>query len=161
MVYPRKPFGLQSNFSEFTDSATEFSCFTRGYVLRNINIDKFADTFEIANKYKTLMAEAQSAQYQKKLNSTIAKPKQICLETYIVVGAFDTEQEAHNLKLYAETHLFQFLLKQCAITHHINKSKFTFVPDQMDYTKEYTDEHLYKKYGLTQEEIDFIESKFK
>ena len=27
--------------------------------------------------------------------------------------------------------------------------------------KEYTDEYLYKKYGLTEEEIEFIESKFK
>lgn len=36
-----------------------------------------------------------------------------------------------------------------------------FVPDQIDYTKEYTDEELYKKYGLTKKEIEFIESKFK
>jgi site-specific DNA-methyltransferase (adenine-specific) len=39
----------------------------------------------------------------------------------------------------------------------ISKDKFIFVPMQ-DFNETWTDEKLYKKYGLSQEEIDFIES---
>ena len=40
--------------------------------------------------------------------------------------------------------------------HILSGVALTFVPMQ-DFTQEWTDEKLYKKYGLTQEEIDFIE----
>ena len=42
----------------------------------------------------------------------------------------------------------------------MTRSVFTFVPMQ-DFTKPWTDEELYAKYNLTQEEIDFIESMIK
>ena len=37
------------------------------------------------------------------------------------------------------------------------RSVYQYVPMQ-DFSKPWTDEELYKKYNLTQEEIDFIES---
>jgi site-specific DNA-methyltransferase (adenine-specific) len=40
---------------------------------------------------------------------------------------------------------------------HITKGCFLFVPIQ-DFSESWTDEKLYKKYGLTEEEIAFIES---
>ena len=53
------------------------------------------------------------------------------------------------------------MLKIKTLTHNYSRNSYLYVPNQLDYTKEYTDEYLYKKYNLTQEEIDFIESKFK
>ena len=43
------------------------------------------------------------------------------------------------------------------ITQDATSKVYQFVPMQ-DFTKPWTDEELYAKYGLTQEEIDFIES---
>jgi site-specific DNA-methyltransferase (adenine-specific) len=43
---------------------------------------------------------------------------------------------------------------------NLSISNFKFVPWQ-DFTKEWTDEELYAKYGLTDEEIEFIESMIK
>ena len=51
----------------------------------------------------------------------------------------------------------RFLLSQIAVSQHITRASFDFVPVQ-DFTKEWTDEKLYKKYELTEDEIAFIES---
>ena len=56
-----------------------------------------------------------------------------------------------------KTKFFRFLLLQALTSINISKEKFQFVPVQ-DFTKSWTDEELYAKYNLSQEEIDFIES---
>ena len=58
---------------------------------------------------------------------------------------------------YITTKTFRFLLLQALTSIHITKDSFQFVPLQ-DFSKPWTDEELYAKYGLTDEEIQFIES---
>ena len=58
---------------------------------------------------------------------------------------------------YVKTKFLRFLLLQSLTSIHITKGCFQFVPLQ-DFSKPWTDEELYKKYGLTDEEIQFIES---
>lgn len=87
----------------------------------------------------------------------ILPPKTICNETYLVIGAFNTRDEAINLKQYMETRFFRFLIAQSMFSQHITREAYAFVPIQ-DFTKPWTDEELYKKYGLTDEEQTFIES---
>ena len=70
---------------------------------------------------------------------------------------FEKKEEADNLLRYAETKLFRFLVSSVLLTQNIAKDKFCFVPIQ-DFSKSWTDEMLYEKYGLTEEEIAFIES---
>jgi site-specific DNA-methyltransferase (adenine-specific) len=73
------------------------------------------------------------------------------------MGVFDNENEANNLKAYIKTKLFRFLLSTILLTQNIAKDKFMFVPQQ-SFGELWTDEKLYAKYGLTEEEIAFIES---
>ncbi|MCI1636110.1 Eco57I restriction-modification methylase domain-containing protein [Bifidobacterium sp.] len=87
----------------------------------------------------------------------ILPPKVICNETYLVVGAFDSEREAENLRNYMETRFFRFLVSQFMFSQHITREAYAFVPIQ-DCTQEWTDEKLYEKYGITKEEQLFIES---
>ena len=56
-----------------------------------------------------------------------------------------------------QTNFFHFLIALRKNTQHATKIVYSFVPIQ-DFNEEWTDEKLYKKYGLTQDEIDFIES---
>ena len=72
-------------------------------------------------------------------------------------GAFDTEAEATNYYDYLRTRFVRFLLSLIAVSQHITRASFDFVPVQ-DFTEEWTDEKLYKKYELTEDEIAFIES---
>lgn len=97
-------------------------------------------------------------------------PKEICTETYMVVGSFDTEEEAINLTSYLRTKFTRFLIAQLAATQHLSKEKFALVPNQdftsnsdIDWSKsvEEIDAQLYAKYDLSVEEVVFIESMIK
>jgi len=87
----------------------------------------------------------------------ILPPKMICTETYIVVGSFDNEREAQNLRTYMMTYFFRFLISQFLFSQDITKDRFAFVPIQ-DFTEPWTDKKLYAKYNISEEEIAFIES---
>lgn len=73
------------------------------------------------------------------------------------MGNYDNEIHAKNLYEYVKTRFFRFLVLLKKNTQDAPKHVYSFVPIQ-DFNEEWTDEKLYKKYGLTQEEIDFIES---
>ena len=59
-----------------------------------------------------------------------------------------------------KTRFFRFLVAQFMYSHHITREAYSFVPI-LDMDTEWTDEKLYKRYGLTEEEIAFIESKIR
>lgn len=87
----------------------------------------------------------------------ILPPKTICTETYIIAGSYSSKKECENLVKYLKTKFVRFLVSQLSFSQDITKDRFSFVPLQ-DFSEPWTDEKLYKKYCLTQEEIDFIES---
>ncbi|MFN4279708.1 Eco57I restriction-modification methylase domain-containing protein [Thermosynechococcus sp.] len=90
----------------------------------------------------------------------ILPPGFICTETYLVIGAYNSQQEAENLVAYMKTRFFRFLVSQFMYSHHITKDSYAFVPI-LDMNTRWTDEKLYKRYGLTADEIAFIESKIR
>lgn len=81
----------------------------------------------------------------------------ICTESYLLISHFNSEEIANNAATYVKTMFFRFLLALKVITQNISKESFGFVPLQ-DFSHPWTDEMLYEKYGLTDEEIAFIES---
>ena len=84
-------------------------------------------------------------------------PNTICTETYLVIGAFETKEEAENLISYMKTRFFRYLVSVFMVSHHLTKDAYRLVPLQ-DFSHPWTDEMLYKKYGLDENEIAFIES---
>ena len=90
----------------------------------------------------------------------ILPPQYICTETYLLAGWFDNEETANNLLGYLKTKFARFMIAQVAVSQHITKSSFAFLPIQ-DFTKQWTDTELYKKYALSDEEIAFIDSMIK
>lgn len=87
----------------------------------------------------------------------ILPPKTVCTETYLVIDSFDNKEEAENLYVYLRTNFVRFLVAQLTSTQHIAKANFAFVPVQ-DFSCTWTDEKLYAKYGISDEEQAFIES---
>lgn len=133
-----------------------------------INKGEISDKEHILNKYKVIITYAMSGgnkpssdgKYQILSSLMILSPNEVCTETYLILATFNTEEEAKNLQSYAKTLFFRFLLLQALSSIHITRQTFLFVPIQ-DFSKSWTDAELYAKYGLTQEEIDFIESMIK
>jgi len=78
-------------------------------------------------------------------------------ETYLVIGPFKSSQILENTLSYIETKFFHFMVSLKKITQEARRGVYEFVPLQ-DFSEPWTDEKLYKKYGLTEEEIAFIES---
>ena len=83
-----------------------------------------------------------------------------CTETYLAIGANNDKTIVENIKTYMMTKFFRFFVLFKKNTQNAAKNVYTFVPMQ-DFSKPWTDEELYAKYGLEKEEIDFIESMIK
>lgn len=89
-------------------------------------------------------------------------------ETFISVGCFETQAEAEACLKYVKTKFARAMLGILKITAHVTPEKWTYVPLQ-DFTAESgidwgksvaeIDRQLYKKYGLSEDEVAFIESK--
>ena len=90
----------------------------------------------------------------------ILKPKEVCTQTFLVGASFNNKEEAVNCLNYLKCKFTRFLILQSMTSQHLSPERFHFVPIQ-DFTKSWTDEKLYTKYGLTDEEIAFIESMIK
>ena len=90
----------------------------------------------------------------------ILPPGTICTETYLVIGAYDTELYAKNLVSYMKTRFFRFLVAQFMYSHHITKDSYFFVP-LLDMSINWTDALLCHRYGLSTDDIAFIESKIR
>lgn len=165
-VYSSKPFGFRSFESGRAikkDGDIEMLG-SKGvsYVLRG----EVANNSNLIDKWKVIMSKA-SAEHagqtdnegRKKVVSRIEilEPNQICTETYLLLRTFDNEHEAKNMVSYVKTMFFRFLMSTILLTQNIAKDKFQFIPIQ-DFSHPWTDEMLYKKYNLTEEEIAFIES---
>jgi site-specific DNA-methyltransferase (adenine-specific) len=90
----------------------------------------------------------------------ILPPGTICTETYLVIGSYKTKKEAANLVAYMKTQFFRFLVAQFMYSHHITKSAYELVP-VLDMNVEWTDAKLAKRYGLTEQELEFMASKIR
>jgi hypothetical protein len=135
-----------------------------------INPDKILKGSEYINQYKVLVSQT-SAEHAGEpgkdgsfriLTSSmrVLKPGEVCTHSYLLVGLFATKNEAESLLGYLKTKFVRFLILQSLSSIHLTKLTFSFVPMQ-DFSKSWTDAELYAKYGLTDEEIAFIESMIK
>jgi site-specific DNA-methyltransferase (adenine-specific) len=159
-ISARKPFGLATNFSDFKSDPfqTSIKIYANkktGYISPN----KLERNAAWVNKYKIYMPEAIGSGNMKdyRLKPIMGEPGTCCTETYLVLGTFDTIAEANNALSYISTDLFHFLLGIKKITQHTTQAVYQFIPTQ-DFAEPWTDEKLYIKYGITEDEQAFIES---
>lgn len=92
----------------------------------------------------------------------IAKPGEVSTESFIVLGAFNTEEETRNFKSYIFTKTVRFLLLQAVVSQHVSKDNFCFIPDLGTYDRIYTDEYLRELWGITDPaECEYIDSRIR
>ncbi|MDP2685154.1 MAG: Eco57I restriction-modification methylase domain-containing protein [bacterium] len=84
-------------------------------------------------------------------------PKHICTESYIILGSFSEKNSAKNCIEYVKTRFVRFLVSLLSFSQDITRERFAFVP-LVNMNESWSDEKLYRKYKLTKEEIEFIES---
>lgn len=163
IVSSRKPFGLATNFEDFSLKKTE----KKGILLYRFGNNGYISTNQVErnvewiDKFKVIVPYASpggdSYPHQILTNPIIASPHTICTETYLLIGPFNSKSECENVVSYISSRFFRFLVLLIKNTQHVTKSTYAFVPMQ-DFSESWSDEKLYKKYGLTEDEIAFIES---
>lgn len=160
------PFGIATNFSDFraTKRSNDIELFfvksgkrSTGFIGKNV-IEK---NTHLIGKWKVLTPEAGSDGGQKIPDSVLGKPwlcppNSVCTQSFLAFYV-DTKAEAKSLESYLRTKFFRHLVSLRKITQHALRSTYSWVPIQT-WDQEWTDEKLYKKYQLTEEEISYIES---
>lgn len=140
--------------------------------IRYIPNNELKKNIDGAKSYKVFLPRANGSGTFGEVFSTpmIGTPMTICTDTFLQVGQFNNKLEADNLLKYVKTKFFRAMVgvKKTAVFNY--KDCFTFVPLQdftadsdIDWSKSIPeiDQQLYRKYGLTDEEIDFIETHVK
>lgn len=92
-------------------------------------------------------------------NTKIVPPGTCCTESFLVLFSADTEEEVESFRTYLYTKTVRFLLLQCVVSQDVTREKFRFVPDLGSYNGSYTDELLRRKWGISDEEWQYIDSK--
>lgn len=165
-VSSQRPFGLRT-YAQPSDEGDLTLRWRNGK--GPISSDEITVGREWIDKYKVIVsrvvyehAGGTDAQGMRRVLSIleVLGPKEVCTETYIVVKAFDTEQEALNCYAYLSLKFPRFMIGQVASAQMVNRKAFTYVP-VVDFTKTWTDEELYDEYGLNSGEIDYIETHIK
>ncbi len=161
------PYGLPTNYrgkvSPFVNSLTLHSSEGASYIGSN-EIEKGADS---VNNYKIIIGKVSAehagepgkdGKYRVLTASTrVIGPQEVCTHSYFIIGNYPAKEKADNLLTYLFTKFVRFLLLVTMSSINLSKSVFWVVPLQ-DFSHPWTDEMLYKKYGLNDEEIAFIES---
>jgi site-specific DNA-methyltransferase (adenine-specific) len=158
-----KEFGWTSNFSGFhakkQPGDIEFH-YNRsgkrlvGWIARK-DVTKSA---QLIDTWKVMVPAAygeRGARPGKILGPTLIAPSpSVCTQTYLFFSVHD-QSEADNLNCYLKTRFFRFLVSLRKITQHATRATYTWVPIQT-WDQQWTNEILYKKYGITNDEISFI-----
>lgn len=165
-VSPQRPFGLPTNY---TPKEVGVPCwFIQKIGLKYASESDIIDSNGLLNKWKLIVPKAPIAgqtDFTKPVgfyydgNTKIAKPGECCTESFIVAGAFDTEEELLSFKSYLFTKTVRFLLLQTVVSQDVLRNKFCFVPALKKYQGIYTDELLKDRWNITDEEWAYIDSK--
>ena len=165
----RNPFGLSTSergYANMTpDRVTLYSSQGVGY------IPKASISQGIANvaKYKTMISRVtsehagepdKSGMYKVLAKMQLLAPNEVCTDSYIIGYPSASEEEAMNFFNYLTTKFARFLILQSLSSINLSRESYTFVPTQ-DFTRSWSDNELYEKYGLSAEDIEFIETMIK
>ena len=163
MVSVRRPFGFASTFrGRSTKAKGDVRLLQKGgmaYVARKeITTGKpLIDAWKIFVGFAA-PGTGDKDTYPHRIISTpfVGEPGTVCTETYLAIGPFATREEAENALSYMSSRFTRFLILLHKPSQNTTRHVYTFVPTQ-DWTKRWTDEELFKKYGITEEEQAFLD----
>ena len=163
LVSSRKPFGLETTFKgKTTRGPGDVLVYQNGgtaYIDRaSIKAGtKLIDSWKLFGGYAA-PGTGNRDTYPHRIISTpfVGAPGTVSSETYLCFGPFESRAEAESALSYLTCRLTRFLVLLQKPSQHVTRKVYGFVPVQ-DWNRRWTDADLYEKYGITDEEIAFIE----
>ncbi|WP_263587587.1 Eco57I restriction-modification methylase domain-containing protein [Sphingopyxis sp. GC21] len=165
------PFGLATNFTNYARDkspkagqvrlyANVGTTRVKGAMARNA-IEKNAQLIDV---WKLFLPVAGSGRERERSGvdlvlgpSLIGEPGSVCTQTYLVAAPFDAEVECKSVESYLRTRFARFLISLRKPAQHVFRGMYRWLPIQ-SWDRTWTDAALYEKYGITADEIAFIES---
>jgi site-specific DNA-methyltransferase (adenine-specific) len=167
MVYSLDPFGFTAKERGKKNKNVNSIKLIHSQGFGYIDIKDVKKNKDLINHYKVIIGKVVPCNGEVGVDPTkgykaittpkVLGPGEIHTFSYLLLGTFKTKKEAENFKEYIMTKFARFLLRLTYSSMNISKSNFDLIPLQ-DFNESWTDEKLYKKYKLTKEEIEFIES---
>ena len=133
-----------------------------GWIKRS-DVPKNADTIDVHKIYLSAAYNGgDNFPHQIIGKPFYGEPGSVCSQTYNCIGYKNnlSKEMCENIISYIQTRFFRYMVSIKKKTQGAISSVFQFVPLQ-DWSKPWTDAELYKKYHLSKEEIDYIESMIK
>lgn len=169
LVSARLPFGLENTFkgNKNQTAVDDLRIYVSGNdrevrgTVAYVSLKDITKGHEMINWHKVYIAKAGSGS-DAFPHSILTKPfygapGTVCNESYLVIGPFKDECECRNVMSYISTKFFRFLVLLKKNSQNAARGVYQLVPQQ-DFSKSWTDEELYEKYGITKEESMFIDS---
>ena len=169
MISSRNPFGLatseRGSKSGIADDIKLFSSKGVGFVNRK----EVHQGEENIDRYKIMISRVTSEHagepdkdgtYKVIAKMQLLNPGEICTDSYVIACPSDDIQYTTNFMNYLKTKFARFLILQSLSAINLSRDRYEFVPMQ-DFQMPLSDDDLYAKYELSDEEIDFIESQIK
>lgn len=171
IVSTRDPFGpqLSSNFKDYHSEKKEGDLrlylnisSTKG--ISWVSPDKVTKNQNLIDVWKVLMPKAGPGNSGGHVipdmvlsKPLIAEPGSVCTLSHIVIGPLKSKEEAESVASYIQTRFVRFLVSLRKPSQDAPRAVYSWVPQQT-WDRKWTDEMLYEKYGLSEEEISYIES---
>ncbi len=163
LVSSRKPFGLETTFKgKAAKAAGDLLVYQNGgtgYTARSA----IKTGAHLIDKWKLFAGYAAPGTgnrdtYPHRIISTpfLGEPGSISSETYLAIGPFDSKYAAESALSYLSRRLTRLLILLHKPSQHVTRKVYAFVPTQT-WDRTWTDNELYAKYGITDDEIAFIE----
>lgn len=163
LVSSLRPFGLRTYFKgKATKSAGDLLVYQnggKGYIARS----EISTGTHLIDKWKVYVGRAAPGTgnrdtYPHRIISTpfVGEPGSISSETYLCIGPFGSKSQAESVLSYLSCRLTRLLILLHKPAQDTTRKVYTFVPTQK-WTRRWTDEDLYAKYGISASEIAFIE----
>lgn len=138
--------------------------------IRWVNRDKITKGLDKLDKYKVFISKSAGAPHND--NNVIGTPyiggpNSACTDSLISIGCFESEIEAANLAKYLKTKYARYMIQILKSSQNVTQLVYGYVPlqdfsPQSDIKWERSirdiDKQLYQKYGLSEQEIEYIES---
>lgn len=153
------------------EGACELRC--KANEIRYIKDEAVTKNIDIFNSYKVFVSKsAGNPNSDLKVIGLpyIGEKRTACTDSLIPIGKFETIDEAEALQKYIKTKFLRFMVSILKTSQNVTQIVYAFVPMQdftqksdIDWSKSVheIDLQLYKKYNLSDDEIEYIESKIK
>ncbi len=168
LVSNREPFKLESNFADFHENKRKGDIALYRIAPGRRRVDwvsrhDIVKNTHLIDSWKIFVPKAygagESVPHQILGQPIVAPPPSVCTGSYLAIQA-DTEAAARSIQSYYATKFFRFLVSLRKITQDAFSHMYLWVPQQ-SWDRTWTDKVLYKKYRLTQDQINYIESVIK